>query len=642
MVLVTLPGVGSAVPPPAGWALEAIELAPSSFGLDPLDLGLWGGDRWKLPLFDSWAQQPLRIPEDGATIARGLLSAAPSLPNLYMALTGRTGTGVRRGLIGDPVAEVQAALEPQDSLFTGVTLPDSIRYALTLLVGASRLCAQAGDDAMEGIDAPGALGEDAWRLLRDAETDTLSPSFVRGVEEQAGAIDERLWNAGAGDLLLVLDRILPIVRRHASGVRADLPWRAETPMGSVVIAGRGTDHHLRPAPFLLLDLGGDDRYEAAAAGTFDRPVSIAIDLDGDDVYETADTASPAFGAGLLGVGILIDEAGDDRYHGAHLALGAGFCGIGLLVDRAGNDRYDALTHAQGAGQFGAGMLVDLRGTDTYHAFQKIQGFGGVRGAGLLLDREGDDRYVADDTIHRYPSAQSSEHNANLAQGFGFGKRADFVDGHSLAGGLGILLDGGGNDAYSCGIFGQGCAYWYGIGLLLDAGGDDAYDGVWYVQGSAAHFAIGALLDDRGDDRYHATMNMAIGAGHDFSVGVLHDRAGDDLYQAPNLSLGGGNANGIGLFWDQAGDDAYEVEAATTLGRANVASQGSIRDLRETIGLFLDTGGLDRYPAGKGFAGNGRLWTQTGTDTTRILETERGAGIDTTWSPAGGAEGTKRR
>ena len=53
---------------------------------------------------------------------------------------------------------------------------------------------------------------------------------------------------------------------------------------------------------------------------------------------------------------------------------------------------------------------------------------------------------------------------------------------------------------------------------------------------------------------------------------------------------------------------------------------------ETLGLFLDTGGVDTYPVSKVFAGNDRLWTQTGVNEEQPLDTERGVGIDTTWTP----------
>jgi hypothetical protein len=123
------------------------------------------------------------------------------------------------------------------------------------------------------------------------------------------------------------------------------------------------------------------------------------------------------------------------------------------------------------------------------------------------------------------------------------------------------------------------------------------------------------------------MNMAQGAGHDFTVGFLSDEAGNDKYDAPNLSLGGGNDNGIGLFWDKTGNDEYRGTAATTLGRANLTTRGTLRDSILTLGVFLDTGGEDTYPKDKPFAKNDTTWVQRGLNTTVPLGTEKGCGGD---------------
>ncbi len=406
-------------------------------------------------------------------------------------------------------------------------------------------------------------------------------------------------------------------------------FRARTPYGDVVISGDGNDRHAGGA-LLVIDTGGEDRYEGCG-GTQDAGggIAVAIDLGGNDTWSwnRAGGAGPSAGSGLLGYGYAADLAGNDTYDGGDLAQGSGFFGVGLLLDEAGDDRYASSVLSQGSALFGVGILSDLRGDDRYEIEHEGQGYGFTRGMGILVDREGNDRYIANDTLIRFPSPQTPEHNASMAQGAGSGHRADFSDGLSFAGGIGLLVDGAGDDAYSAGLFAQGAAYWYGIGVLDDAGGSDHYDGVWYVQGSAAHFGVGLLLDEGGRDVYRATMNMAQGAGHDLSWGELIDEAGDDRYEAPNLSLGGGNDNGIGLFWDRGGNDEYIVGADTTLGRANITSpRGGLRDRMLCLGLFLDTGGgFDTYP--KPFAGDGKLWTQRGLNVSEPLDAEKGVGLD---------------
>jgi hypothetical protein len=209
---------------------------------------------------------------------------------------------------------------------------------------------------------------------------------------------------------------------------------------------------------------------------------------------------------------------------------------------------------------------------------------------MLVDGAGNDVYTANDTQIDYPTPQTKDHNTSLAQGCAFGRRAHPGDGHSLAGGVGLLADGGGDDTYSCGLFGQGASYWYAVGMLLDVAGRDRYDGVWYVQGSSAHYGVAALCDLAGDDSYHNSHAQSQGQGHDYSIGLLSDRAGDDVYSGGGNRLGGGLWNGIGLFRDAAGNDRYE-------GHANFGDTGRCRPEHPCMGLFLDEGGKNEFPEG---------------------------------------------
>ena len=49
---------------------------------------------------------------------------------------------------------------------------------------------------------------------------------------------------------------------------------------------------------------------------------------------------PAFGAGILGYGFLLDVAGDDVYKADRLACGMAAFGVGVLLDRSGKDKYE--------------------------------------------------------------------------------------------------------------------------------------------------------------------------------------------------------------------------------------------------------------------------------------------------------------
>ena len=300
---------------------------------------------------------------------------------------------------------------------------------------------------------------DTLRLMCDVDLAAL----IQGGRELAGAMDRAA-----------------VQLTKVPAERFEFSW--DTPIGAIALNGT-QDNNYGAGPYLLIiDTGGNDRYAGGGATTSAaNPISLLLDLAGDDVYEAK--GGPAFGAGILGYGLLLDVKGNDRYSAEHSACGMASFGVGLLVDRDGKDKYEIDRVGQGAAFFGVAALCDFKGDDEYRCFTEAQGFGGVKGCGLLIDHEGNDRYEANDTKINYPSPQDANHNTSLAQGCAFGRRDHPGEGNSLAGGVGILVDGKGDDRYSCGVFGQGISYWYGLGMLIDLEGNDSYQGIWYCQGS---------------------------------------------------------------------------------------------------------------------------------------------------------------
>jgi len=606
-------------------------------------MDFYGGGPHRSRLFDLLANRPLDIPYYNKLFVHQLFEGGDRLAKGVFFVSLRTDAAVRRGLIQHPYTAMKEALaEEEDPLFFALdelnriagrknvlydfelpAMSDEIEQALSIILLACAQAIEYRDLAFRDLSA-----EEQERLWEKAlgyigDDTAMTTEDIYFVEEAIGRVDYSLLYAGLEDLAMVLDSLLPFI----DSVRARLPGlEFETPYGKVRIAGSGDDTHDEDY-LLLIEPAGDELYSRAGANPdVAHPLSVVVDLDGSDSYVNTSHA-PAFAAGVLGAGVLVDWRGDDVHESNGTGQGAGLFGLGLLYDREGSDHYDGFTNCQGSGTFGAGILVDVSGDDTYHAVRGIQGYGFTKGCGLLLDLAGDDRYVARNDTVPFPSPQSKDYNANMAQGFGFGKRADFTDGHSLAGGVGVLADASGDDRYDAGVFAQGAGYWYGVGMLTDKEGNDTYSGVWYVQGSGAHFAVGVLNDVSGDDTYSAEKNMAQGAGHDFTVGYLLEEGGDDVYNAPNLSLGGGNASGIGIFWDRGGDDTYNVTAKTTLGLANIGRRGGLRDRLLCAGIFLDTGGgKDTYPDDKP-ARNNHCWFQPGLNTKEPLEAEVGVGLD---------------
>jgi hypothetical protein len=294
-----------------------------------------------------------------------------------------------------------------------------------------------------------------------------------------------------------------------------------------------------PDAALIVDPGGDDVYERRPATG--GAISVIIDLGGNDRYTGSDIA-------VRGLSAIVDFDGDDRYEMQRAGLGAAIAGTSLLLDYAGNDSYEALHFGQGAAAFGFGALVDMEGNDRYQLRAWGQGLGLAGGVGLLWDRGGDDAY----TVAGEPDAFERGAGLSGAQGAGFGFRT------LLGGGVGILRDESGNDRYTAELFAQGTGYYRGIGLLWDERGDDHYRAVRYAQGSGAHEAVGILRDESGDDAYQLAFGVGQGMGLDLALGVLFDGGGNDDYRAGLLAQGTATANGIGLLADAGGADRFEI------------------------------------------------------------------------------------
>ncbi len=447
------------------------------------------------------------------------------------------------------------------------------------------------------------LGAKAWEEL----------DYEPVIDDAARAWDEAsLWYAGlktvdAADTARVALR--DILTRSAQDL-SDLHLDVATPVGRVIMNGTGADEIVvgETGAFLIVDLGGDDTYRGAVGASHPAlPLGLALDLGGDDRYLGGDRS---LGAGVTGIGVLLDAEGSEQYATGFVGQGAGHFGMGTLIDLEGTDEYTLEFGGQGAGFFGIGVLLDLNGEDRYTTWGDGQGFGGPGGVGVLADRVGNDAYLAvsDPALTGRPSSHTEGRIAvSGAQGCGMGRRGDGVDGHSWAGGLGALLDAAGDDRYTAGNWAQGCGYWFGTGVVWDGGGNDEYRANGWASASGAHFCIGAVIDEGGDDLYHVTQNWGPAFGHDFTASILLDIAGNDRYECGGGGVGHSINRSVVLCLDGGGDDRYEFSADDAHpGRATFEPR--FLDRRATsvywteatsVGLFLDVGGRDAYPAGFG-------------------------------------------
>jgi len=430
--------------------------------------------------------------------------------------------------------------------------------------------------------------------------------YCPAIDDVARTWDEAsMWYAGQKCVAALDDARVALAGLKLENV-PDFAFDWNTPWGWIRVRGGGDDVVDGEHALLIVDLSGNDFYSGgAAASAANRPISLLLELAGDDQYIAPEL--PAQGAGLCGVGILLDAAGDDAYAAGRYAQGVGQFGLGLCADLGGNDTYFTKFSGQGCGYFGVGLLFDVSGNDEYKLWGDGQGLGGVSGVGVLADRSGNDAYTAvrEASVTGRPSYHSPNDDVCVsnAQGCGMGRRGDGADGHSWAGGLGALLDEDGDDTYTAGNWSMGTGYWFGTGVLHDRAGNDTYHGVVWSQATGAHFCIGVLVDEAGDDQHltEVTANNSLAFAHDFTVAILLDGGGNDTYDVREHGIAYSINRSVAMLIDTGGDDTYRSAHTERPGlaenSAGFRARGGVSTYfadTTSIGLFLDVGGSDTY------------------------------------------------
>ena len=505
-------------------------------------------------------------------------------------------------------------------------LPNPLRHELARVLAAMSQSHQFLQRAF-GRFPPGVTPE---LLRRQAFEGRLSPFETPDYRQLLPLVEQEAVLAGMLDLVGAVERLQRFVKNEAA--LPSVAWSLQTPFGWIVVdtTGRNNRHPLKD-PLLVLDVGGDDEYEFLEKGDT-HAISVLLDHGGNDRYATAAPGADPSSA-TLGYGILWDTEGDDRYQGTRQAQASAFFGAALLVDGGGSNRFVASSHSQAHAIGGVAVLVSAGGDDEFTAQTYSQATGGPRGVAVLVDTGGNDRYTLTSLPLVRPSPQLPDRNTSMGQGAGYGMRGLFFDGRSTAGGIGLLLDLAGNDRYEAQVFAQGVGYYEGLGMLLDDGGNDRFESAWYGMGAGVHYAAGILLKRGvGNDVYRSTHEMVLGTGNDLSVGVFVDEGGDDDYTVGQLSLGVAYANSTGLFVDGAGNDRYTVASAScrALGAAYLHEWGNARETLPNLGLFMDLGGVDSYPAHCTRASNDKLWAGPRVWPRLDLRSEAAAGVDGEW------------
>lgn len=423
---------------------------------------------------------------------------------------------------------------------------------LTDLVNAMVTVQTITDQALDGADLT-ALRADPVRAMHLATVVATTPA------DQLPAPLVSEWN-GLVQALEAVDRAKLATAAHLlAGITADPTALEDTELELpfVLVGAEGDTVHTTDR-VLLIDRSGDDTYlNSAGSGLGGIGAGLTIDQgDGQETYQAEMTAQ----AGMLGgVGRLVDQGGADTYSVTSFGQAFAAAGIALLEDRGtGDDRYASPATettlpiaTKGAGLGGIGVLIDGGGNDWYRQ-DALDGFayGAAGGVGLIADRgDGDDTYL-------------SEAREISLLGDTIGNFTGPVQVSSEISGTAILQEEGGDDTYTCGErVRQGCQAAGGpssVALLLDAGGHDAYrmgesivpalvEGTPvtnFPMGQGAAYSIGApttgpgiaLLDDvSGDDTYTAE-RWAQGYGS-AGLGILRDQAGTDTYDTVAPVLG---------------------------------------------------------------------------------------------------------
>jgi hypothetical protein len=489
-----------------------------------------------------------------------------------------------------------------------------------------------------------------------------------------GIIDYTVFAQAQINLAHALDQANAVL--SGGTISGTFSFDQDTPVGRIAINSGGGDttytqgtDALDANSFYLLtcDVDGNDTYNCAAganAGIL-NPVSICLDLAGNDIYASLDDPADAGGigddlhsqqgTGRWGNGILVDYAGDDTYTTSMAGQGSGFFGWGLLYDVQGNDAYTGTSFVQGSAFCGVGILHDSGGADAYTADGLSQGFGDIWGLGVLSDKGAD----PDTYFSKWDGATGSTINV-YSQGAAAGFGGDAVNAPVIwDGGIGLLVDSGGDDSYSCGVRGQGHGYWFSTGVFDDRAGNDTYEGDAFIQGSGSVFGSGIMLDRAGNDLYNSQYatrgfpleDLSLGGGTNYALGWFLDGGGDDNYTSASYALGCGVLNALAYFCDMGnGIDHYNIpvnagDNEKTLGRGYLtqsAVEGDVRETQPTLGLFVDCGGADLYDAnfasipsgsiGSVAAGDNLGWYRFGYTndfTNNFRLDEFGAGLDGT-------------
>lgn len=442
------------------------------------------------------------------------------------------------------------AAQERDARSTIAALSPSTQVTVARLVNAMRVADRLSREATvhAGLASVG-----DWAMAM--KTITFAPSLRGTFGDAARAERTRL--------LGMLERVDLAKLATAAAVVADAlsayqGVEEDTDLPFIFVGGDGDNEH-NETRAILIDQSGNDIYRNNAGGGLFAIAggSVAADLgSGNDIY-VGDAGVQGSSTGA--VGLLYDEGGNDIYQARQFSQGQGVAGVGILYDAGeGNDSFtspgeDPIS-TKASTLAGIGMLID-EGGDDYLRQDGLDGFDYAAAGGIALLAnlsDGNDTYRTEEAHHELCVGDVCED---------LGTFAGPVQMSSEVNATAILIEEGGDDEYFCGPrVRQGCQSAAGAGsfqLLLERGGNDMY-----LMGTSisAGFLMGLAPIDQ------PSFPMGQGAAYEIacvpcpppSIALLRDEGGSDFYQAEKWAQGYGTFGALGVLYDSgAAVDEYD-------------------------------------------------------------------------------------
>ena len=179
-------------------AIELADLDPDGFRFHPQVIELWGGDRWRLPLFDLFFNDPWTVSPYAREHAANARRSAPRVHDLQYLAQSNTGIRVRDNYYGSFLTESKARIEAEGA--------DALAMSLGRLDGGDPV-EIAETDSYRDIPAPVATAAaiildaiaDAEGYRRIALVDSLAREDISQEWAKSRAFEECFWRAADDD-----------------------------------------------------------------------------------------------------------------------------------------------------------------------------------------------------------------------------------------------------------------------------------------------------------------------------------------------------------------------------------------------------------------------------------------------------------